>query len=192
LAQNESITKEVLKHLADHLKKEMPELRQILLDFPEANKSLVYPSVSLFVQAPEYTPEMNPYLHNFVDISQPMAPKHKVRYVSGEYDWKIQADIWCQYKEERHRLYDQFYKAFNSQFPTLGLTLEMKDYFEVLCRYDMIGFNYGDDGELSSQTKEWRVKIDIIGHCKAIIERTESIIETTELDVTNINDEIII
>lgn len=186
------VTKDVLVQLGKHLKKEMPDLKQVLLDFPEANKTLMYPSISLFVQSPDYVPEMNPYVASEVDISQFEAPKAKYRYVTGSYDWKIQADIWCQNKEQRHRLYDQFYKAFNSQFPTLGLTLELEDYFGVLCRYDMVGFNYGDDGELSSQTKEWRVKIDLIGHCKAILEQTQSRIESTSVDVENVNDNVII
>lgn len=189
MANKESITREVISHLGDHLKEKMPLIRNVLLDFPEYNESLTMPCLSIMSNNPTFTPQLAPYEYSQKQIS---GASYEFLYVVGQYDWNIQLDIWCQNKEQRHQLYDQFFKAFNSQFPVMGLTLEMSDYYKILCRYDQIGLNYDPDGEGSSQRKEWRVKIDLLGSCKAVADRKEFAILTTEIDTENVNEKVVI
>lgn len=185
MRNKEDINREVITRLGDHLKAGMPSIRQVIHNFPEANQTLNYPCLSIFSNAPTFVPEHGAYEYQG---TQKSAAKYEYLYVVGQYDWTIQIDIWCQSKEQRYQLYDQFFRAFNSQFPVMGLTLTMKEYYEILCRYDMTGLNYEPDGEASSQRKEWRVKIDLLGSCKAVVDREEFAILTTEIDTENINE----
>lgn len=200
MANSESVTREILTVIGDHIKAQFAALPKpieldVLHDFPEANEALNYPALSLLMQPPEFVPEPGAYVldKDSGNTGDPEKPaEYLYRYVIGSYDWTIQADLWCEYKEQRHELYNHLFNAINSQFPTMGLSLALPNYYGILARYDMIGFNYGDDGEQASQTKEWRVKIDIVGHCKAILERPEAAIEQTFVDVENVNETVII
>jgi len=64
----------------------------------------------------------------------------------------------------------------------------MEQYHGIICRYDFEDLNFDDDNEVSSQTKEWRVKIDLLALCKAIHTREEFAILDTEIDDQYINE----
>jgi hypothetical protein len=173
----ESVSEEIIKKIGDYLGARMPTLEQIIYEFPTANTQLKYPSLSIIqVGDADYAPEMNPYIH-----SQGSIINHKadIRYVVGKYDFKLQLDIWCRNKKERNDLYQEFFKAFNSQFPKMGLSLNFTDYYNIICRYDMISF-MKEDSEVTSQTREWRIKIRLLANCDALLEKNEYIVESLE------------
>lgn len=177
----ESVTEEIIKRLGNHLETEMTELAEVLDGFPEGNTLISYPALSIIeAGATKYIPEMSPY--PYVEIEDGDITDHKadVRYVVGQYDISFQLDLWCRSKEERDDLFEKFIQAFNSQFPRLGLTLTLTDYHNILCNYSMTGYTK-EDSEISSQRQEWRVKINIVANCKAILEKEEPIVEETEV-----------
>lgn len=178
---SESVTEELIKRIGEHLKDNMPNLSDVLYEFPESNIEIDYPSLSI-IQAGDldYTPEMTPYPYVEIGSGDITASKADVRYVVGQYNGVLQLDLWCRNKEERDDLYEEFFQAFNSQFPVLGLTLSLTDYHSALCRYDLRGSSK-EDSEISSQRKEWRVRIDVMFNCKAILEKEEFIVEETEV-----------
>jgi hypothetical protein len=183
----ESVTREVVHRLGDYLLERMPMIRQVIHDFPEANIQLQYPCISIFSNEPEFSPQMAPYEYSSTQVNN---TQYEFLYVVGMYEWQIQVDIWCQTKEQRHKLYDQFFRAFNSQFPIMGLSLNLTDYYDIICRYDQVALNFNTDGEAAAQRKEWRVKIDLLGNCKAIVDRSEFAILTTEINVDDVRPDV--
>lgn len=193
-----NLPNEVLKTLAREIQASMKSLAQIHLQFPESNDTFQYPSLSMTFGDPEFTPENCPYQVSEdpdnltpVDTQNPTTlPKNRTLYVDGYYEFPIQVDIWATSKKERLDLLQEFEKMFRKQFPIFGITAELKDYYNILCRYEYSGYNFADDGELTSQTKEWRVKIDVIAHCDSIHAVDESLMREFEVGDENINDDV--
>jgi hypothetical protein len=163
-------------------------VEQVLEEFPEANNELIYPALSIITQGtPEFSPELSPYL--LEEIEEPEVGEHKApaKYVVGSYDLTLQVDIWCGSKEERFTAYDQFFAALNKQFQPMGLSLQLVDYHNVWARYDLSGHTF-DDSAAGSQRNEWRVKCNVLVHCRAVVEREEFIVTQpieTELETPN-------
>lgn len=173
----ESISEEIIKKLGAHLESGMSSLSDVIYEFPSGNVQLSLPSLSVITLGTvDFTPEMNPYIHEQAETEDHQAD---VQYVVGKYDIRLQLDLWCRNKEERNDLYQEFFTAFNSQFPKMGLALTLTDYYNVICRYDLTSFAK-EDSEVASQTGEWRIKMEIIANCDAIIEKEEYIMESLE------------
>lgn len=189
-----SVTTEIVKRLALFLKTGMPDLQEVLELWPDPNYALKYPSMSVFTPGePTHTP-IPPYLIS--NAPSPDAAKLTYKYVVGMYEWKMQLDMWCSSKFQRHVLYDKFFQAFNGQFisgntEVMGISLPLTDYHNTIARYDLISYNF-DDSESSSQRKEWRAKFGIIAHCKAILDRDVYRIDETELLDDDIKENIVI
>lgn len=171
-----SVTKEVVKRLALYLKAQMTDLAQVLEDFPEANQALNYPCLSVMTGTPKHLPRAPQFVSSVAGTSPALTSK----YVVGDYEWSLQLDLWCSSKEERHALYEKFYNAFNSQWPTMGLSLTLSEYHGEICRYDLSDYKF-DDSEAGSQRKEWRTKIVVLANCQAIKTHDEFAVITTEL-----------
>lgn len=117
-----------------------------------------------------------------------------VRYRVGQYEIDLQLDIWTSYKAQRNHLYKKLYDIFNEDFLTKdnyasGLSLTLANYFDVIARYDIVGYNFLDD-QRSSLDDEWRVKVDIRVHFDKIQEKAqykilETILVTEEDDAQN-------
>lgn len=173
------VTKEVQKALATYLLTAIPELEDVVDGFPEANINLKYPSISIATMPSVYTP-LNPYI-----FSQPAAVSHQsnVKYVVGQYNWKLQLDLWESYKEKRHALHEKFMAAFHNNIPnTSGLVLTLSNYHGILCSYTMVRYA-PDNSEAGSQRKEWRATIDLEANCKAVLTKQQYII-TQEPELT--------
>jgi len=180
-SSSESVTEAVLKALADHLETELTELSDVIDGFPESNVQLSYPALSIIdTGSTDYRPEMSPYPYNDIEEGDIADHSAEVKYVIGQHNFNIQLDLWCRSKEERDDLFESFMKAFNSQFPRLGLNLVLTDYHGIYCSYSMNGYST-EDAEISSQRQEWRVKINILANCKAILGKEEFIIEDTSV-----------
>lgn len=175
-AKVESVTKEVLEALGAFLDDAIPDLRQILYDFPESNRNLQYPSASIFVVGSELQ-NLHPYVFSQGSVSN---SKADVKWVIGQYDWSIQLDLWERTKEERHDLYEKLILAFNQTPPNTGVHLPLENYHNVVCSYTITNYSI-EDSEASSQRKEWRATVDIVANCKAVVEKSEFIIEESEV-----------
>jgi hypothetical protein len=122
-------------------------------------------------------------------LSQGTTLNHKAvaKYEVGSYDFSLQIDIWCGSKEERFRIYDDFFKAINRDVEVMGLSLQLKTYHNIYARYDLTGFNF-DDGEQTSQLAEWRAILSVSANCKAILDKTQPIITQPIETQTTIED----
>ena len=178
---SESVTEEVIKRLGNHLATQITKLNEVIDGLPEGNVPISFPALSIMESGnTEYIPEMNPY--PYVDITAGDITDHsaEVAYVIGQYNFNLQLDLWCRSKEERDDIYEKFIQGFNSQFPLLGLNLTLTDYHGIYCNYSQNGYSK-EDAEISSQRQEWRVKINILANCKAILGKDEFIMEETSV-----------
>jgi len=154
-------------------------------EFPTANRRLQLPAVSIFADL-DFTPQANPIPVKKPDPGEPVNSKFITQWRVGDYDGIVQLDLWAGDKEERDDLTDALFNALNPNIKPMGLTLQMNEYFNVLCDYLYVGHKF-EDTEISSQTGEWRTKFEILVTCKAVREREEFIIESTELDLETAN-----
>ena len=180
-SNTESVTEEVIKRLGNHLSTGMTSLSEVIDGFPEGNVELSFPALSVMeVGNTEYIPEMSPYPYVDIEAGDIVDHSSEVKYVIGQYNYQLQLDLWCRSKEERDDLVEEFMQSFNSQFPLLGLNLTLTDYHGIYCSYSMNGYSK-EDAEISSQRQEWRVKLNILANCKAILGKDEFMIEETSV-----------
>lgn len=174
----ESVTEEVIKRLGVHLSANMSDLEQVLYEFPSANETLKYPSITI-IQAgdADFLPELNPYIHNTPTIED---HKASIQYVVGGLEFNLQLDMWCKNKEQRNDMFRELFKALNTNFPTtMGLSLNLTEYYNTICRYDFTSFSK-EDSEVSAQTREWRTRVVILSNCDALLEKEEYMMESLE------------
>lgn len=176
----------MVRVIGSFLKQNMPTLDMVLNGWPESNVTMDTPYMAITVVDPGYAHQMNPYEYK----GEPQAgtpEKYDYMYVHGEYNASLQLDIMAESKVQRWKLLQEFQAAMLLNWPDLSLLLPMENYYDIICRYDFENYNFDNDSELASQTKEWRVKIDMLGHCKAVHTREEFAILDTEIDVENVN-----
>lgn len=172
---------EITKRLGLFLKENMPSLNDVVYDFPMGNVDLDLPTLSIItVGRPNYLNELNPYVINTPSLSPGDDASHKYKWVVGWYEFTLQLDIWCGSKHERDSLHEELFQAFHKDPEKQGVNLTLDDYHEIVCRYDLDGYLF-QDSEDASQAQEWRVKIDVLANCKAVIEKTDSAIIETEV-----------
>jgi hypothetical protein len=175
---NESITEIVPKVLAAYLKANVQGLKQAFDEFPASTQKIDMPSVSVFASSDAQFRPLMPYVQPIED-SQITNSKAKVRWVVGIYDFNLQLDLWARNKEERDDVFDSLFNALNPKISPMGLVLPMEEYFNQLCDYLYVGHTF-QDSEVRAQRDEWRVTLNLVVTCKAIRERSEFIIETTQ------------
>jgi hypothetical protein len=182
---NDHAAKALMEALGTYLKGEIRSLKQVLYDFPAPNVVLQYPSLSIISGNPEFAPESNPYILEQGEMNA-ATKKADVDRVVGTYEFKLQLDFWCRDKVERFKIYDEFFKAFHREVDPMGLNLQLSKYYDVWCRYDQIGYQ-NEDSEISSQRAEWRVIINVLAQCKAVLGKSEFIMETIVNTLTTPN-----
>lgn len=170
---NDSVTRAVLGQLGDYLRKALPDLVQIILEWPESNQELKLPSASISIAAAPFVNEM-PYIFNESALVGTTQTKD-VKYVIGNYEFSLQLDLWERSNEQRDELYEKFFTAFNSNLPQPGLNLTLVGYHNTICSYEIVDY-LPEDSEISAQTKQWRATIKLNANCKAIGTKRESII----------------
>lgn len=186
---SEMITKSVVKALTDSLKAKMPSIVKAYEDFPNQSQPLEFPSFSVFTQQPKFN-AISPYVLRKIAIPENTEGKFEIIKCVGNYDFDIQLDIWCESKYQRAQIYEQYFAAFHSVYPTMGLNAKMNGYFDEYISFVQTNLKFIDDGEMSSQRNEWRIKIDILGSCRAIVRTMEHLMETIENNVS-INDNLL-
>ena len=179
MAKNQYVTEEITKALGEHLKTKMCSLKQVLLDWPHPNRNLSFPSLTISTGTPIFSPSGTIYELSREEIT---ATKSTVNYIVGDYEWELQLDFWCRDKAQRHRIYDEFFRAMHDQLPKTGIALNVVDYFGVYCHYVHTGLDFSDSEE-ASQRREWRLRVPVVADTKAIMPKEEFIILQTELDL---------
>jgi hypothetical protein len=171
----ESVTEEIVKRLGIHITKNCPSIKSVLEYFPEPNEKLVFPAVSITVGKPVFR-ALQPYEKDIGTITN---NKADVEYVVGIYDIPIQLDLWTRNKQERDDEYELLFAALNPKIIPMGLALQLTNYYNQWCRYDVSGYENAED-EGSSQRGEWRVKVDLLSTCKAILKGKQFVMTTIE------------
>jgi len=156
-------------------------LNDVQDEWPNHNQELNMPCAAVTtIGTPEYNSIMPTYLRRSED-------NLKSIYHVGTYDITISIDLWCEYKHTRgvllERLIDTFNKQFQEQGLSLGLSLQLESYHNVIARYDINGYNYTDNEE-ASQRDEWRAKVNVLVNFMKIMEKEESLMEVIEIDQT--------
>lgn len=174
---NESITEIVPKVLAAYLKLNVQGLVQTFDEFPASTQKINMPSVSVFASSDAKFRPLMPYVTSQGATGEDN--KANVRWAVGIYDFTLQLDLWARNKEERDDIFDSLFNALNPNISPMGLVLPMAEYFGQLCDYLYVGHTF-QDSEARAQRDEWRVTLNLLVTCKAIRERSEFIIETTQ------------
>ncbi len=176
-----------IRSLIEYLYPNMPnfDLDNITEEWPDPNMDMIYPAMSIISKPIEYIP-IPPQVISVTDIvGGENDGKYQALYNVGQYNLGIQVDIWCENKEDRGVFYEEFMDALNQEFinsdlPT-GASISLIDYHNSIARYDIIGYNYPDDGN-SSQIGEFRVKIDLVANFMRIKEVIRSKMATIVLE----------
>ena len=179
-----------IRSLIEYLIPNMPnfDIDNVLEEWPNANMDMIYPTMSVISQPIEFIPHSpNVILHETI-VGGDDDGQLRVLYDVGQYNMRIQIDIWCENKESRGLYYEEFKDAFDKQFldsnlPT-GASIGLIDYYNSIARYDIIGYNYPDDGN-SSQIGEHRIKIDLTANFR----RLKEVIRAKMVDIV-LEDEI--
>lgn len=190
---DEELTREIIAELSAYLLAEMASITsadQIVEEWPESNDEMAeYPVISIMTPgAPNYEPYMG-VNKPFESAENDPGKTYDYKYAVGQYDFELQIDIWTDYKEKRHLIYQEFFAAFHKKLADQGhsgVNLTLTNYHGAPVNYQMVGYNYGDSEE-ASQRKEWRVKIDVIANCEAVIETTQAAMVDNQA-VTTIDD----
>lgn len=159
--------------LVDYLRTNVSGIAQVLSEWPSANIELNYPAISVTTKSAPFTP-CDAYLASAGDIDMDANSAENL-YIVGQYDLKLQVDIWARNKEERYTFYDLFFKAFNADITPMGLRLQLTDYYDRWISYTSVGYRF-EDSQRGSQTEEWRAIVDIECSCDAIMSREDFII----------------
>jgi len=177
----ESVTKELLERLGKHLQSNVGKLAQVIYEWPAANVALKYPSLSIITKGEPRYENLAPYV--WENEAPNASNKTAVKYVVGAYEWPLQLDLWTKSKEDRHEYYQKLFLAFNTNLDAPGINATMENYHDAIARYDFIGFQYQDD-EISAQRTEWRVTMNVLAQCKAIVTKDEFAIITSQVSLT--------
>jgi hypothetical protein len=178
-----------MKALAAHIVSLMPELTDVMNEWPEANESLEYPVLSMIQGNPQYS-NMIPEFVSKTDLD---AEKKTVsKWVVGMWDWKVQLDLWCGNKEERSTLSEKLFDIMNPDTVHAdgvknGLRLQLSNYHDVWVEFDISDQKVEDD-EIGSQRREWRMQFTLLGNVNRIIERTDYGMETIENNVSIVDN----
>lgn len=174
------VTREVTERLIQHLKKNVPGIRNFFTEWPDASMQLQYPSITLLTKNPTHQ-SFNPYIYTQgATNARTNYRAAECLYVTGQYEFPLQLDLWTKTKEDRHTYYDLLYKALVPDPAKTGFRLTLENYHDAPANYLLQGFRY-DDQETTSQRTEWRVIVDLIADCKAIVRKEEFVILETEL-----------
>ena len=175
----------VLNEFAIYLLAEIPELG-VLKEWPNANQTLNYPMVSLVSGKAQL---MNRPLEQIALTEPDEDGKVTATYVVGQYDYKLQADIWAGNKAERDVYLGKFLDAVNKEAMDstgkdnpMGLSLKLPSYFDIIARLDVDSHEYQDDMQ-AAQRQERRVRVDILVNVRAIKQRTLYAMKNVEINL---------
>ena len=142
-ADNAAI-KALLKHIEDNV----AVIEKLYPEWPNFNDKLVTPSVSIITAGtPEY---INKPIEDTIIGNDPDNVNNVLVLQSiGEYNKRLQLDIWCEYKNQRSTIIELLFDCINKDYidnnNPAGLSLTLSDYHDVIARYDIVSYNYLDN-----------------------------------------------
>lgn len=137
----------------------------VLTEWPGGNVQLRMPSLTIFSGEAQFM-NLTPYVIAST-TPDPVTHLTTTTLIVGEYDLKLQLDLWCRNKLERETMFGLVEAAINKQVSPMGLSLQMTDYFSQWARYDIDNHQFVDD-EAGAQRQEWRVKIELLANCRMV------------------------
>lgn len=157
-----------IETLVEYLQLNLEEF-QIIGGFPDPKKQMNLPAISIVEAGSPVFTNLMPVLYN--------RDNNESVYLVGQYDKRLQLDIWTDYRDIRTDLYEKLHNVFMGQFvnseQSAGLSLVLKDYYNAVARYDIVGYTILD-AEPNSQVSEWRVKVDVLVNYPRLLSKTES------------------
>lgn len=187
MANNISFTKSLTKTLLIFFKNNVEGIVEGYDDFPNASQNLKFPSISIMLDAPQFTP--TPPREVYIGpkiLTGPDINKAVVRKVIGKYDYEFQLDFWCASKPQRHQIYESFINALNATDEKSGKVIDLVDYYNEKTQIDIRGMRFDDDEE-SSQRNHWRFRVTLFGNARCIREKLEYLMSNIEVTVTTEN-----
>ena len=177
------VSRAIVDELAQYIEAAIPSIGEVIRHFPDPNTALRIPSISIHGFAPEFAPELSPWPYNkaALDATTEEQISNAVKWVTGEWQLRLQVDIWAGSHAERHSIFEQFFQALAAQFPVMGLSLGLSEYHNVIARYDFVGADFTDTEE-QIQRREYRTRVDLLAHCAAITERYEDLIKSGSIE----------
>ena len=176
----------VTNALAAYLKTSVPSLKAVNKEWPDANVTVKYPSVTIMAGR---TPLTNKMAEQIACTEPDEDGKVTATYVVGQYDYKIQLDLWCRTRPERETMLAAIIDAINAQSMDLsgknnplGLSLQLADYYDEWVHLDIDGHQDIDD-EAGVQRQERRAKVDLLVNVRAIKQRTLYAMKKIEIAV---------
>lgn len=171
-----------VRGIIEYLKTYVSEFNDILDEFPNHGDELELPSCSVITVGEPVFMNLMPY--TLKTIADPEAPINDIVYtVIGQFDLKLQVDLWAEYKIQRSQLIEAVQDALNKDHidndgPT-GLRLILDDYHGVISSFDMISYSYINDENTSSKGC-WRAKLDlVVNYPKLVVKSIPRIDEIT-------------
>ena len=169
--------------LAEHFRALYDDL-QVLEEFPEPNRQLEIPSMAISSPGTPEIVNLMPTLHKKT-VNEDDQNFYDAVYNIGQYNVSLQIDLWTEYKSRRFEWYEYIMKGFDHQFINgdlpQGLSLTMDDYHDAIARYDVVGYNYGDNEE-SSQRSEWRMTLNVLATFPRLQVKTISLITEAKIE----------
>ena len=186
---------EVPLALTDYLRAEIPELKNVLTEWPEPNEDLDYPSLSVRTHG---TPKIMIQNKTFVKKVGELNTEDNTQdilYSIGMVEVPIRIDIWAGFNDERADIYQKINEAFQKSLIEneghRGLRLQLERYFDAYAEYLISGYTILDDA-FESQTASKRAVMNV--ECivpDLILVKGQHIVETAEIE-TEISEEVII
>ncbi len=174
----------VTNAFAAYLLAAVPDLKAVLKEWPDSNVKMQFPSVTL---TSGEAPLKNKMPEQLSCTEPDEDGKVTATYAVGQYDYKIQLDLWCRTKPERDTMLASLIDAVNAQAMDatgknnpLGLALQLTAYFDEWVHLDIDGHRYVDD-EAGAQREERRAKVDLLVNVRAIKQRTLYAMKTIEI-----------
>lgn len=166
--------KSILMALGDSIIEAIPEIKKSDFQWPDPQSQMDMPCLSIMVAG---TPALNRRIPEFISSEALPDGKYKNRYATGQWEHKIQIDLWCDYKELREVLLNKIVDYFDKQFieegkPT-GVRLVVGD---IIASYILTGYNYMDS-EDSAKTSEFRIKFDVVCDSPRVVEKEEFVMK---------------
>lgn len=180
--------KAISSALAQHIAARVPALARVTPEWPSANTTLIYPSLTVLTVGEV---RFVPLFSSLTFQSPPSGATAQSQYLCGHYEPKLQLDLWCSNKVQRAELYELVWKALNPSPVVMGVRIRLGAYFNQWASFVMTGYQFMDGNE-QTQKQEWRCIIRVDALCNAILDQTDPLmaqIVLAEEPTANFNEE---
>lgn len=169
-----------ISQLDNYLGENVSELRRISREWPNPSYELRMPYVALITTAHRMTLSKNYEVEGGrIDRSDVLKG---ILYHFGYLEFTTQINIWTDSKEDRHDISEKIIRVLNPNVGvTSGLSLTLEQYYNAICRYDMINSEIADN-EDSAIRNEWRFRIDLRTNLDILLSKDEYIAEHINLE----------